>query len=204
MTYQARLEIGVDSRGAERDVNRLDDSLEKVERSGNRADKSTRKFGKGAKSTAVDLNKLRVAAVGLVGAIGGVAAIRSIVRASDTYTELRSQLRLVTESQEELNQVYEQTFRLAQDTRQDLEGTVNLYARLARPTDTLKLSNEDLLTITRAVNQSFVISGASAEEAAGAVRQLSQDSRGGALAHDCALVISAKVCPSTGLRKIGS
>lgn len=181
MTYEARLEIGVDSRGAERDVNRLDDSLEKVERSGNRADKSTRKFGKGAKSTAVDLNKLRVAAVGLVGAIGGVAAIRSIVRASDTYTELRSQLRLVTESQEELNQVYEQTFRLAQDTRQDLEGTVNLYARLARSTDTLKLSNEDLLTITRAVNQSFVISGASAEEAAGAVRQLSQGMASGTL-----------------------
>lgn len=181
MTYEARLEIGVDSRGAERDVNRLDDSLEKVERSGNRADKSTRNFGKGAKSTAVDLNKLRVAAVGLVGAIGGVAAIRSIVRASDTYTELRSQLRLVTDSQEELNQVYEQTFRLAQDTRQDLEGTVNLYARLARSTDTLELSNKDLLTITRAVNQSFVISGASAEEAAGAVRQLSQGMASGTL-----------------------
>lgn len=181
MTYEARLEIGVDSRGAERDVNRLDDSLEKVERSGNRADKATRRFGKGARSTATQLNKLRVAAVGFVGAIGGAAALRSIVRASDAYTNLRSQLRLVTESQEELNQVYEQTFRLAQDTRQDLEGTVNLYARLARSTDALGLSNEDLLTITQAVNQSFVISGASAEEAAGAVRQLSQGMASGTL-----------------------
>lgn len=184
MAYEARLEIGVDSRDAKRDVDGLDDSLGRVEKSGDRADKATRRFGKGARSTAMELNRLRTVAIGFVGAIGGAAALRSIVRASDTYTNLRSQLRLVTDSQEELNQVYDQTFRLAQDTRQDLEGTVGLYARLARSTDELGLSNSDLLTITRAVNQSFVISGASAEEAAGAVRQLSQGMASGTLRGD--------------------
>jgi len=181
MAYEARLEIGVDSRDAKSDVDGLDNSLGRVEKSGNRADKATRRFGKGARSTAMELNRLRTVAIGFVGAIGGAAALRSIVRASDTYTNLRSQLRLVTDSQEELNKVYNDTFRLAQDTRQDLEGTVGLYARLARSTDELGLSNSDLLTITRAVNQSFVISGASAEEAAGAVRQLSQGMASGTL-----------------------
>lgn len=184
MTYKARLEIGVDSRGAERDVNRLDDSLEKVERSGNRADKATRKFGKGVKSTAIDLNKLRVAAVGLVGAIGGVAAIRSIVKASDTYTELRSQLRLVTGSQEELNAVWQESYDLANDTRGSLEGTVQLYAKLARSTEELELANKDLFTITKAINQSFVVSGASAQEAEGAIRQLAQGMASGTLRGD--------------------
>ncbi|MEH6784773.1 MAG: tape measure protein [Alcanivorax jadensis] len=181
MAYEARLEIGVDSRDAKRDVDGLDDSLGRVEKSGNRADKATRRFGKGARSTANDLNKLRTVAIGFVGAIGGAAALRAITRSADTYTNLRSQLRLVTESQEELNEVYQQTFQLAQTTRQDLEGTVGLYARLARSTDELGLSNSDLLTITRAVNQSFVISGASAQEAAGAVRQLSQGMASGTL-----------------------
>lgn len=184
MAYEARLEIGVDSRGAKRDVDGLDDSLGKVERSGDRADKATRRFGRGARSTAVELNRLRHIAIGFVGAIGGAAAVRTIVRASDTYTNLRSQLRLVTDSQEELNRVYEQTFELAQDTRQDFESTAQLYTKLARSTDELNLSNEELLKITRAINQSFIVSGAGAEEAAGAVRQLSQGMASGTLRGD--------------------
>lgn len=184
MAYEARLEIGVDSRGAKRDVDGLDDSLGKVERSGDRADKATRRFGRGARSTAVELNRLRHIAIGFVGAIGGAAAVRTIVRASDAYTNLRSQLRLVTDSQEELNRVYEQTFELAQDTRQDFESTAQLYTKLARSTDELNLSNEELLKITRAINQSFIVSGAGAEEAAGAVRQLSQGMASGTLRGD--------------------
>ncbi len=184
MTYKARLEIGVDSRDAKHEVDNLDGSLRRVERTGLKADKATRQFGQGARETALKLNKLRVAAVGFVGAIGGAAALRGIVRASDTYTNLRSQLRLVTESQAELNQVYEQTFKVAQDTRQDFEGTAKLYTRLAQSTDELGLSNAELLKITKAVNQSFVVSGADAQEAAGAVRQLAQGLGSGALRGD--------------------
>ena len=184
MTYKARLEIGVDSRDAKNEVDNLDGSLRRVERTGLKADKATRKFGQGARETALKLNKLRVAAVGFVGAIGGAAALRGIVRASDTYTNLRSQLRLVTDSQAELNQVYEQTFKVAQDTRQDFEGTAKLYTRLAQSTDELGLSNAELLKITKAVNQSFVVSGADAQEAAGAVRQLAQGLGSGALRGD--------------------
>ena len=51
---------------------------------------------------------------------------------------------------------------------------------MTRATSELGVSEAQLLAVTRAVNQSFVISGASAQEAEGATRQLAQALASGA------------------------
>ena len=70
---------------------------------------------------------------------------------------------------------------MANKTGQSTESTVKLYARLARSTEELSLSQSELFTITEAINQSFIVSGATATEAASATLQLSQGLAAGAL-----------------------
>ena len=192
MAYQARLEIGVDSRGAQSNVDKLDKSLEGVTKSGNAASNSTKKMGnesqkasRKVRAASSSVDRLTRSARNFIGvSLGGLSAalaVRETIRAADTYASLRSQIRLVTDSQEDLNRVYDSTFQLSQDTRQSLETTVNLYARLARATEELGTSEDDLLTITRAINQSFIVSGASAQEATSSVLQLSQGIASGTL-----------------------
>lgn len=121
---------------------------------------------------------------GLGAAISGIGiglAVREIMQASDKMASLRGQLGLVTSSQEELNATYARALKLANETGQSTESTVNLYARLARSTEELGLSQGQLFDITKAINQSFVVSGASAQEAGSAIIQLSQGLAAGAL-----------------------
>lgn len=119
--------------------------------------------------------------VGVAAAAGFGVALKSIVDYSDNYKQLRGQLGLVTSSQAELNQVWQRSLSLSNATGASLDSTVNLYARLARSTQELGLSQDQLFTITKAVNQSFVVSGASAQEADSAILQLSQGLAAGAL-----------------------
>lgn len=198
MAYEARLELVVDSTKSKRNVDDFERSLDKVEKSGDGAAKSMTRLERAAeragraagksrralRQNVTELRRLGRAATGFRSIVGVAAtglAIREITRAADTYANLRSQLRLVTDDQEALNRVYDETFNVAQETRQEFESTVELYARLARSTEALGLSEEQLLTVTRAVNQSFVVSGASAQEASSAILQLSQGLASGTL-----------------------
>lgn len=163
----ADLNLALRIRGDLQDAQRALQRMEKeLDDSGKAADKTRREIDGLSRSG----NKLR----NVFAAVGGTLLLRQLVRATDTYTNLQSQLGLVTDSQEQLNEVFDATYQIAQDTRQGLEPTVSLYARLARSTEDLDLQQSSLLAITKAVNQSLVISGASAEESAAAVIQFSQ------------------------------
>lgn len=173
MTETARLVLAVDSR----EVDRGQRSLDGLTSKSRRAEQETERLSRATDQLSGAYRGLR----NVLAAVGAGLAVRAVIRAADTYSELRSQLRLVTESQEELNETYEAAYRLAQETRGGLEETINLYARLARSSEELDLTNQQLLTVTRAINQSFVVSGASAQEAASATLQLSQGMASGTL-----------------------
>lgn len=128
--------------------------------------------------------KLNRSLSGFKAALGGIGfglATREIIQAADSMAKMRGQLALVTNSQEELNSVYQKTLSLANETGQSTESTVNLYARLARATEEVELSQDELLGITKTINQSFVVSGATAQEASAAIIQLSQGFAAGVL-----------------------
>lgn len=121
---------------------------------------------------------------GLLG-IGSVALIaREVLRSADAYTNLNSRIRLVTATQQQANVVSAQVFGIAQQTRASLTATGELYTTLARSTADLGLNQQQLAQITKTVNQSFVVSGASAESAGNAIVQLSQGLASGALRGD--------------------
>lgn len=152
---------------------------------------STQKAGKEARTTSTHVNTMAAASGRLTTTLrstfsaqrlvaGGFASIvaalglRQLIAYSDEMTNLRNQLKLVTGSNEELTETQTKLLSLANNTRADLSATGELYARLSRSTKELSITQGQLLGVTRAINQSYVISGASAQEAAGSTRQLSQ------------------------------
>ncbi|TXH02746.1 MAG: hypothetical protein E6R07_14570 [Nevskiaceae bacterium] len=114
----------------------------------------------------------------LVAGIGVLGAIKALVNYADTATRLRGQLTLATKSQEEFNRAQAQTFVIAQRTRQSLEGTVNLYARIARAGRT---TQQQTLGLTEAINQAVALSFTTAQAGEAALFQLGQGLASGQL-----------------------
>lgn len=119
-----------------------------------------------------------------LGAIAGGAAIREIVRLTDTYTNLQNRLRTVTSSTGELALVTDELFGIANRTRASFEGTVEVYARTALAAKELGTSQQQLLQFTESLNQAVILSGAGAQEANNALIQLSQGIASGTLRGD--------------------
>lgn len=85
---------------------------------------------------------------------------------------------------ETLADVTERVFDISQKTRSGLDATATLYARLERSTRSYGVSVDDITRLTTIINQGFVVSGATAEEASNAIIQLAQGLASGALRGD--------------------
>jgi lambda family phage tail tape measure protein len=121
---------------------------------------------------------------GAMAGIGGALALREIADAADRWQTLEGRLRLVTQSARELRSTQDELFAASQRTRADFSGTVDLYARLARSTRDLGISQGTLLDVTETVNKAMAVSGATAQEAAAAITQLGQGLASGQLRGD--------------------
>jgi len=106
---------------------------------------------------------------------------KEVISLADNYTLLGNQLKLVTSSSAELNQVQGDLQKLAADTRVGFESTLTIYARMARATQELGVTSGDLMTVTRALNEAVIISGVTSQEANAALIQLSQGMASGTL-----------------------
>lgn len=126
------------------------------------------------------VNSLKTAFTAFIG-IQGVRALKNI---TDEATAVENRLKQVTKSTEELNTVFNQLVTISNRTRSELSSTATLYQRLSIASDDLGLSTGELLRLTETINKSFAISGATATESAGAIRQLSQGLAAGALRGD--------------------
>lgn len=137
-------------------------------------------IGKAADRTVSPLSGLKSLLAGLVSA----AAVAQVARYADEYTNLQNRLRLVTTGTANLKKVTSELLSISNQTRSDFTATGELYARLASSTKELGLSQRQLLNFTKQVNQAIVLSGASAQEAAGGLRQLAQGLASGVLRGD--------------------
>lgn len=132
-------------------------------------------------NAAIERHRGMILGIGAAAAGGVALAIKSIANYSDSYQRLQGQLKLVTNSQDELNRVYNGTKAIAIETGQSLDATVDLYARMTRATQEMGLSEKERLRITDTINKTMVVSNATTAEAEGALRQLSQALASGVL-----------------------
>ena len=161
---QSTLIITVNAQQARRDIERLDRSLVDLERSGTR---STTALGRSVSS--------------LTGYMAGLLSIGTAISKMDAYTNLQNRLKLVTESQQELNKATKDTFEIAQKTAQAWDSVVQVYQRFSDNAKTLGLDMQRVAGLTETVAKSIAISGASAASAEAALVQFGQALASGVL-----------------------
>ena len=166
--------VGARDEGLRSTLKQSANSLRDYERSVKSAQRSMRRAGAQFRA----FRNSVLSARGAVGALAGTAGIGLMVKrfaeAADVMTLAQSRLKLVTHGTNELRQAQADLFAIAQQTGSAYEDTVTLYSRLARATEDLGVSQRKMLIFTRAVNQSLIVSGTTAQEARAGMIQLSQ------------------------------
>lgn len=177
-------EVGIDtsrlaagSREIESMLNNLSGNMGRLEASVNRTERSI-------SSMEGTMSSLTGVAKGLLAALS-VQQVGAYAQAwQDMSNKLSNAVRDSVPPFETLADVTNRVFDIAQKTRSGLDATATLYARLERSTRSYGVSVEDLTRLTTIINQGFVVSGASAEEASNAIIQLAQGMASGALRGD--------------------
>lgn len=111
----------------------------------------------------------------LVSVFGVLIGIKAFASITDEAKSLESKLKLVTSSQEELNQVTAALREIAKNNLQGLAPTVELYSKLSSGTKNLEGANTALNTrLTDIVSKLVTISGSTGPAAEGAIIQFGQ------------------------------
>ncbi|WP_286863280.1 MULTISPECIES: tape measure protein [Pantoea] len=135
---------------------------------------STSKSVSGAEKSFSSLSKV-------ASALTAALSIQQVANYADAWTTLNNKLANSIRTGESLAEVTQRVFDITQSTRSSLDATASLYARLERATREYGTSAENLAKLTTIINQGFVVSGATAQEAENAIIQLSQGLASGAL-----------------------
>lgn len=116
--------------------------------------------------------------------MAGLAAsivAREVYQAAEAYTTLTNRLKLVTSGSSELVAAQQAVFNIAQQSRQPLTATAELYQRIATNQKELGLSGQQMAGIVGTINKTLAISGTSAQSANAALIQLGQAFASGVL-----------------------
>ena len=135
---------------------------------------STSKSVSGAEKSFSSLSKV-------ASALTAALSIQQVANYADAWTTLNNKLANSIRTGESLAEVTQRVFDITQSTRSSLDATASLYARLERATREYGTSAENVAKLTTIINQGFVVSGATAQEAENAIIQLSQGLASGAL-----------------------
>lgn len=93
---------------------------------------------------------------------------------ADAFTIAESKINLVKGDLENTKNTMDALFRMSNDTRSSFSALIDVYSRTARSSKALGLSKLQLLRVTETLAKASKISGATSQESAAALVQLSQ------------------------------
>ena len=160
MAQESILRIIIDSRNAERNARNIANELQNIERNGDYASRSMEAVSVGIRQ--------------LVGQMAGIVTVGAAINKMDAYTGLQNRLKLVTDSQAELNTAMNDTFAIAQKTASSWDSTAMVYQRFADNADRLGISMKQTAALTETVSKAISVSGGSAASAEAALVQFGQ------------------------------
>lgn len=179
--------IGSDSSAARKDIDglsrKLDNLSSKVDSVGDFRNllASARKTKPEVEAVTTSVSRLSAGTSGLAELASRVGAafvftgaLISLQRVTDAATNLENRLRLVLNTQEEVNQAHADLFSIAQKTMSSMNGMGVLYQKLTESGQALNKTSEDTLKALESVSLASQISGSSAESTAAAIMQLNQ------------------------------
>lgn len=162
--------VRADVAGVIRSTNTLDRSLSDTESSFGRVDVA-------ARQVSGTLSSLSTVAYSVISAL----AVDKIIKYADAWTIVGNKVTNYLKDGQDLVDVQNAIFKVAQDSSTPLQAVATLYGRLEPATRGLINSGDELIKITETINKAFVVSGATSEEASNAIVQLSQALGAGAL-----------------------
>lgn len=163
-------------------VVQLSADFRKMESSLNRSRSIADKQFKAIESRAVQLDK-RLSGIGanafkgLMAPIAGISAALStaeVIKYADAWTGAKNSLAVAGVVGEKQADVLDRLFKSAQANATPITALSDLYGKAAQASDNLGASQEDLLKFSDGVAVALNVSGSSAEQASGALQQLSQ------------------------------
>lgn len=167
-----RLVVSLDA-----DIKKFDASLKRATAQFNgetrKIEARAKAMQKNVQSSFADLGK--GFAIG-AGVTAGVVAFKNL---SDAATRTQNALKVAGLSGAELTSVYQRLFQAAQDNAAPIEDLVKLYSRVAINQKELGVSSDRLITFSTNVAKALRVQGTTAQEAQGALLQLSQALAGG-------------------------
>lgn len=167
MAEESRLIISIDARNAERNARELSRELQNITNSGNSADRQVNALGSSLRS--------------LAGYMAGIVTVGAAINKVDVYIGLQNRLKLVTDSQSELNTAMNDTFGIAQKTASAWESVATVYQRFADNADRLNITMAQTAALTETVSKAISISGGSAASSEAALVQFGQALASGVL-----------------------
>ncbi|MDH1239115.1 tape measure protein [Acinetobacter johnsonii] len=167
MAQESILRIIIDSRNAERNARNIANELQNIERNGDHASRS--------------MDSMSVATRQLAGYMAGVVTVGAAISKMDAYTGMQNRLKLVTESQEQLNLAMSDTFVIAQKSYQSWDSVIQVYQRFSDNAKTLNIDMAKTAELTETVSKAVAISGASTQAAEAALTQFGQALASGVL-----------------------
>lgn len=166
-SQESRLIISIDARNAERTARELSRELQNITNGGSQADRQVNQLGSSLRS--------------LAGYMAGIVTVGAAINRVDAFTGLQNRLKLVTNSQVELNTAMNDTFSIAQRTASGWDSVAMVYQRFADNADRLNISMQQTASLTETVSKAISVSGGSAASAEAALMQFGQALASGVL-----------------------
>ena len=159
----------------------LSDQVKSVGNSSKTASDGLNKVTHSTAASAASMDSATKVAQALASRIAAIATVGAAVSKMDALTGLENRLKLVTNSQTELNKAMSDTFTIAQNTRQSWDSAAQVYQGFANNAKTLGLDMQKTAVLTETVSKAVAISGSSTQAAEAALVQFNQALSSGVL-----------------------
>lgn len=117
--------------------------------------------------------------------VAGLGILATLmVKSADALTKFTAQLRNATSSQSEFSEAFENVRRIASSAQAPIEAVGSTYSRLSNALKDLNVSQAQVSDVAETVALGLKVNGASAEETASAMLQLSQSFGSGRMQGD--------------------
>ena len=173
--------------GASKGADKVNDSTKKAGAGAEGAAKKQKKYNDTLGDTAVKANKANSMLKMLIGTMASLAAVKTGMDATDTYTNTKARLGMITDTPEEQNALQQDVFAAANRARGSYTDMANATAKmvmLAGDTFSGETGNQEALAFTELLQKSLKVSGASQGEQDSAFLQLTQAMASGKLQGD--------------------
>lgn len=121
---------------------------------------------------------------GALAALGIGVTAQELARTADEWSNLNARVKIAVGAHGDVKAAMADVVEIARNTNSNLTATGDLYARLTKIGQEMNIPQEQVLLLTKTINQAIQVSGGSAASAEAAITQLQQALASGVLRGD--------------------